>query len=72
MDFSFYQILIGKWVVKVMVAIVSRVHFITPITTVASMCYDKIPCHLMRVHVKRSSYRHVLTKPKNPQSREPY
>ena len=33
---------------------------------------DKIPCHLMRVHVKRSSYRHVLTKPKNPQSREPY
>ena len=38
MDFSFYQILIGKWVVKVTVAIVSRVHFITPITTVASLC----------------------------------
>ena len=37
MDFSFYQILIGKWVVKVTVAIVSRVHFITPITTVASL-----------------------------------
>ena len=41
MDFSFYQILIGKWVVKVTVAIVSRVHFITPITIVASLCNQK-------------------------------